>query len=156
LSSPQPRFDARLIYFVVLIVGALLTVVMAVGAVTTHKERSESISDIKADFDKHILGTFEMPSRIEATVKAMYGLLDDRTKQADVTPTVAARLKDGRLDFIVGLSTMGCDPQSTKVSGWRLSTGSRTSRGSFGSASVSRSTFSFRHETTGASVEAKD
>ncbi len=111
-TSPQPSFKARLVYFIALSVAFLLGVVFTGAAWTTHKERSDSIDAIKADFDKHILGTFEMPQTIERVVSAVYGLLDDQdeSKRQDVTHTVASMLTRGRLVFTVSNETLGCDP----------------------------------------------
>lgn len=57
--TPKPSGENELIYFVVLGVVALVTVLAVLAAISTHEERAESISVIKADFDTHILGTFE-------------------------------------------------------------------------------------------------
>jgi hypothetical protein len=108
-TSPPPSHHARFLYVAALIVVALLTAVMGLAALTTHRARAESIADIKTDFDK-MLASFEMPPRIRDVVKATYGLPNAPNRQADVTPTVAGHLKDGKLDFIVGLGSMGCDP----------------------------------------------
>lgn len=61
-TNPQPSFHWRVVYFVALSVVTLVTVLSMLAALTTHKERADSIRDIKTDYDKHILGTFEWVS----------------------------------------------------------------------------------------------
>lgn len=58
-ATPAPSGEDELIYFAVLVVVAVAAVLSALAAVTSHRERAESVSAIKADFNKHILGTFE-------------------------------------------------------------------------------------------------
>ena len=69
-TSPGPKSDARLVYFGSLGTTALVLVVCTAAALTTHTERADSVKAIKADFDTHILGTFEPPASIETVVSA--------------------------------------------------------------------------------------
>jgi hypothetical protein len=69
-TNPGPSVEDERLYFIALGMTALLTVVSIVGSLTAHKERAESISAIKADFDKHILSSFDEPNGGHATPPA--------------------------------------------------------------------------------------
>lgn len=65
-ANPTPSVEAELIYFAALGVVALVARLSATSAATAHHERAESISAIKADFDKHLLGSFEDPQKLSS------------------------------------------------------------------------------------------
>jgi hypothetical protein len=58
-ASPGPSNEAELGYFVTLGVAAIVAMLSGLAAATVHRERAESISAIKADYDARLLGTFE-------------------------------------------------------------------------------------------------
>ncbi|HTX32878.1 MAG TPA: hypothetical protein VMD09_15950 [Solirubrobacteraceae bacterium] len=60
--ATSPSNHWKLIYFVAMGACALVAVIAVLAAMSTHRERSESIKDIKADFDKHILDSFQWVS----------------------------------------------------------------------------------------------
>ena len=64
-TAPAPSATWKHIYIAALLVVGLLCVFATAAAITTHKERSESIADIKADYDKGILDTYEWESGAE-------------------------------------------------------------------------------------------
>ena len=61
-TTPAPTSTWKHIYTAALIAGAVLTLIFLAAAITTHAERAESITDIKADYDKYMLETFIEPS----------------------------------------------------------------------------------------------
>lgn len=69
--AANPSHTAKLYYFIVLGAVALACVLSVGAAWTTHHERSESIAEIKADYDKYILETYEWESSDEGQRSAV-------------------------------------------------------------------------------------
>jgi hypothetical protein len=57
-TNPRPDPQSQLLYVLALVADALLTATFIAAALTTHHERSESISAIRADFET-MLASYE-------------------------------------------------------------------------------------------------